>query len=662
MSDTEIHLKDISTDALIAETYPKSFSEYTLDDYLQTSVPFEHLSVWRSDKFLFERKLAEMAMCAKKAGVPNFRTLWKAYAEKLTDSPDEEEQHITNFPNQPVEILCGAWICDQRGVRKKGEGSSMIYACSHPIMPIARLVNIDTGIEKVKIAFSRGKNLGAWRTLIVERKIISSANKIVELSDYGISVTSETARNLVNYFQDCEAANSEYNTQYSEQECVTRLGWIDRGNGLEFSPYIKDLAFDGESEYRSKYEDIKQKGDIGKWVDLARDTIRGNSPEARIVFAAGLASTLVKPLGCNNFWVHLWGETESAKTVLAMFPASMWGNPEVGHYISTFDATYVGMEKTAAFYNSMPYIVDELQIVDVKREMDTLVYKLTEGCGRTRGNKQGGIDKISEWRNCIITTGERPINSGRSGGGAVNRVIEIECKMPFFKDPRGVANTLKSNYGILGIMFVKLLGLKGYIRSEVDDECDIEPSEPLAEEIFKGYYDSLVNEHKIMQKQAQAAALILTADHIITKEIFDDGKQLTVEEILPFLKTKSDVSVNRRAHEYLVDYIGVNQSKFLCADNPTSDINSPRITELWGEIEGGYAYIIAPIYDRICLEAGFNGRALLSYLDKNGFLKTNGGRLRLRRRIGNSVLQTVALKLDGDLSDSGEVNPDDYDF
>ena len=55
MSDTEIHLKDISTDALIAETYPKSFSEYTLDDYLQTSVPFEHLSVWRSDKFLFEK-------------------------------------------------------------------------------------------------------------------------------------------------------------------------------------------------------------------------------------------------------------------------------------------------------------------------------------------------------------------------------------------------------------------------------------------------------------------------------------------------------------------------------------------------------------------------------------------------------------------------------
>ena len=146
------------------------------------------------------------------------------------------------------------------------------------------------------------------------------------------------------------------------------------------------------------------------------------------------------------------------------------------------------------------------------------------------------------------------------------------------------------------------------------------------------------------------------------QEIFDDGKQLTVEEILPFLKTKSDVSVNRRAHEYLVDYIGVNQSKFLCADNPTGDINGPRITELWGEIEGGYAYIIAPIYDRICLEAGFNGRALLSYLDKNGFLKTNGGRLRLRRRIGNSVLQTVALKLDGDFSDSGEVNPDDSDF
>lgn len=72
---------------------------------------------------------------------------------------------------------------------------------------------------------------------------------------------------------------------------------------------------------------------------------------------------------------------------------------------------------------------------------------LTEGSGRSRGNKLGGLDAVPKWKNAVITTGERPITTARSGGGSINRVIEIECKEKFFDDPRHVANTVKANYG-----------------------------------------------------------------------------------------------------------------------------------------------------------------------------------------------------------------------
>ena len=79
---------------------------------------------------------------------------------------------------------------------------------------------------------------------------------------------------------------------------------------------------------------------------------------------------------------------------------------------------------------------------------------LSEGIGRSRGAKTGGIQRLETWRNCILTSGEMPITTMSSGGGAVNRIVEIECKDKLFDDPREVANTIRKNYGFAGKLFV----------------------------------------------------------------------------------------------------------------------------------------------------------------------------------------------------------------
>lgn len=594
----------------------KDISEWTKDDFLNSSKPYEFCVFYADRKFEYEQLKQKMSEQAKSVGVKNFSTLLSLYCKK--NGIDTEQSSVTNFPNQPLELMCGGYSCDVKGVYQDNE-----LICPHPLLITARMCNIDTGIEKIKLAYSRGRG---WRSIVVDRKTIATASKIVDLSDFGIAVTSETAKSLVKYLAKLEQLNPEL---LPETECVTRCGWIkdeDDNEGLMFSPYLENIVFDGESEYKKHYESVKQsKGKLETWLDMIRTNIRENNTPARMVFASSLASVLVKPLGCNCFWVHLWGETESAKTVLAMTAASIWGNPEVGSFISTFNSTAVGMEKTAAFYNNLPYIVDELQIVNDKKDMDNLIYMLTEGSGRSRGNKFGGLDAIPKWKNAVITTGERPIATVHSGGGAVNRVIEIECKSKFFSDPRFVANTCKANYGEFGRMFIRFLRMNGTLEK--------------LEEMFDGYQKKLISEYGIMQKQAQSAALLLTADELITNMIFDDGRNLTCEEVLPYLKTKDDVSVNPRAYEFVCEWVAVNQMKF------TLDPDKTR--ELYGKLtdDGDAVYIVCSRFKQICDEGNYNSQALLSYLRDNKLVEMHNGKSAVAQRIGSVVSKCIKMKL-----------------
>ena len=87
---------------------------------------------------------------------------------------------------------------------------------------------------------------------------------------------------------------------------------------------------------------------------------------------------MVRPMCALPFFVHLWGGTEVGKTVGLMLAASVWANPEVGRYIHTFNSTAVGREKSAAFVNSLPLILDELQIVADRKTFDKDIMLLAD--------------------------------------------------------------------------------------------------------------------------------------------------------------------------------------------------------------------------------------------------------------------------------------------
>jgi hypothetical protein len=590
----------------------KGIVVYTKEAFLDSTTPFEEVYKFIGDKFTLEREIEKMSDKAKSCGIRNFKKLFQAYceAQRANSSPIYSE-NSTNFSDQPIELNTGRWEADEYGIRTAGPFGE-VMACCHPILPVRRLVNIDTGIEKLELAYRKGK---AWRRVICDKRQLASATSIVSLADYGIAVTSENGKYLVTYLHDLE--NLNYDT-IPENNSVSRLGWID---GEGFSPYVENLIFDGDLSFKHFFESVKEKGSYEKWSKIVKG-IRTSSIPARIMLAASFASVLVEPCGGLPFFVHLWGGTETGKTVGLMLAASVWANPEMGKYIHTFNSTAVAQELSAGFVNSMPLILDELQIIKDQKDFSNMIYQLSEGVGRVRGQKTGGIQKVVTWNNCILTTGEQPISNHASGGGAVNRIIEINCEdTRLFDDPVGVVEVLKKNYGFAGKKFI----------GKIQEKDGMETAKMLQKRFYKDIISGDTTE-----KQALAASLILAADTLINVWIFKDGRELRYCDIIPFLSTKTEVSASDRAYSWLTEWIAQNKSKFS---------ESTFSTDTWGKFEMGTVCIIRNVFDKACQESGYNSASFLAWLKRKNFIDTEFKGNTKRKRINGVLCNCVVLKL-----------------
>lgn len=594
------------------------FTYKNRDDF-NTPEPYAEVFSFAGDRFQHQVELNRMADEAKACGFTGFKKAYQAYLStmRMTNRASEEKNNPTDFPNQPIELESGQWLCDVDGVRMVDGQWGTQVACCHPIMPVERLVNIDTGEEKIKIAYCKSRR---WREIIVSKEITAVAAKITALAAKGVAVTSENAKLLVRYLCDIENLNLD---QIPEHESVSRLGYVDEGR---FSPYVKGIIFDGEASYKPIFKAISEsKGNFEDWLKIA-GKCRSESLAARIVLSASFSSVLIKHIGALPYFVHLWScESGTGKTVALMLAASVWGNPEPGTYIQSFNSTIVGHEKIAAFLNNIPLCIDELQLSkDSHGKSKFDVYQLAQGVGRTRGNKSGGVDATPTWANCILTTGETPIIRDGSGAGAVNRVIDLECPIgeKVILDGQVTANTVKLNYGHAGKEFIKNLDVVK------------------AKELYDKYFETL-SKSETTEKQCMAAAIILTADAIIS-EMFFHTKPLDVRQISKFLKSKAAVSAGERGYQYICDWVAMNIKNFLGASESQDELPN-KIYGSKGDAD--WIYINQSVFHSAVEDAGYNDRALLSYLKSKGLIQTRGNRFTKGKRIEGILTECVMMKL-----------------
>lgn len=594
------------------ETVVEVISEYTFEDYAETDKPYKELYEYKSDGFIHAQKLDAMSRKAAKIGFTCFRSTYKEYVKKVENQPKANViiNNATQLSGNYPELDAGKYNVDDSGVYQCDT-----VICHQPVIPFQILRNIDTGEEKVNIAY---RSRGIWYEHIVSKEVLYNSRNITQLVKLGVDVSSETAKEMVCYFQEIEAINRD---NLPLKQSVGRLGYIgDKG----FSPYVEGLTFDGEQNFSHIFSSIKTEGDYQAWLDIAKEC-RKQSVTAKIFLAASFASALIQPLGCLPFFVHLWGvDSGTGKTVALMLAASVWGNPEIGEYIQTFNSTEVGHERTAAFLNSLPFLIDELQLSKDSHGRSRFdVYRLAQGVGRTRGTKSGGIEKTPTWRNTILTTGESPIVGGSAGAGAVNRVIDIECNAEnvVIQDGMKVSSVVKRNFGFGGKSFVHFVS------------NNIEQIKPL----YDNYFAELCK-GDTTEKQAMAAAVILTADLICSPLLYgSDDAPLTVEEISQFLQSKQSVSAGERGYQYICDWVAANSKRFEAGEDNNG--------EIYGTIIDDIAYIIRSKFSETMQKQGFDERAVLSWLKVKNLIITRGRRNTRGKRINGVNVECVALKL-----------------
>lgn len=552
----------------------------------------------------------------------SFNSIFKQKNQDYIKDMKSKGGHVINFTDCPLEnIKCGNWNADDTGVYKLEYNASFqpikIKACPHPILPIQLINNIDTNIEKVKIAFYKRKK---WQYAVVERKTIASNTSIIQLANRGIEVNSENAKNLVTYLAEVIELNN-----LEIVDGITHLGWVYD----DFVPYTTKYNYDGDIAYKNVYDSVVEFGDYDIWKSEIK-AIRKNSLALRFLMAASFASPLIKIFKINPFIVHLWGKSGNGKTVAEMVCASIWGNPQKGKLLSTLDGTKVAHERLNNFLRNLPLILDELQITKTKyKNYDTLIYELTEGKGRDRGSVDGGLTEITEWDNIIILSGEEPITGTTSKEGVKNRVIEIEENDAIVEDGNAVVNIILNNYGFAGKEFIEIIQNKSNLIDEYKE---------LVKEL---------QEKSQSKKQANAIASIIIADRIVSKEIFEDDAMSLEEATKYFTK---DVDEADRYIQLIIDIADENINNFYNA-NANSDY--PPSGQIWGKLEKTtdgqgaiiyYDFIPNKLYE-ILENNNINWNGIKKKMaDKGYVVKSSDGGYTVAVRLPNGVKKMIKIK------------------
>lgn len=597
----------------------KEMSEFDADSILDDEVFIELFEM--EDPILRSKTKVQLTRRAKQLGVKSdFEEILKGYNQADREMKRQEQENrtvctvdnYTNFTGPHDRMYCGAWIADDRGVFAQNSGRVDEVACYHPILPVERLRNLETGEEQIKLAYKRNNQ---WQDIVVPKTMITSANKIVALSGRGISVTSENAKLLVKYLADVENGNDDYiDVQYS----TSKLGWIND----QFIPYDTDIIFDGDNRFKQAFESVSDHGSFDVWLRHVRELRASGRMEVKFLLAASFSSVLVQVLGGLPFFVDLWGETEGGKTVSLMVAASVWANPDESRYIGDFKTTDVALEAKADMLNHLPMFLDDTSKTSarIRDNFEGIVYDLCSGKGKSRSNKELGINRENRWRNVMICNGERPLSSYVNQGGAINRILEVECGEKIYQDPQKTAETVRKNYGHAGKQFVEI------IKEIGEDEI---------RSIQKEFQKQLLDTDK-MQKQSISLSIVLTADKIATDYIFKDGQYISVEEAKKVLIDRNELSDNERCYHFIQDKVAMNGHRF---DAMTS-------CEKWGIVENGYAIFYNSAFDQICKDGGFSKKSFLSWAAKKGIIQQDSkGNHTKQKKIDGKNSRCVFLQL-----------------
>ncbi len=527
-----------------------------------------------------------------KISVNTLKAALKKHTAKLKLASRAPAQGVkTIIPDAPVDMMIPAdWICTRNGILYQDWSRDNVktYRASHvPVLLTNRLQNIDSDIEKIEVTFLRGRK---WESVLLARSEVFDAKKVIKLADKGLTVSSESARWLVKWFDELEGANLN---SIPEGKAVSRMGW--RGDEI-FIPgaeggYRLDLD---DTAANSAVCGYRTTGSFDDWKQFALEVRQ--RPVARFILSASFAAPLLRILSQRIFFIHNWGNSQDGKTAALYVALSVWGDPD--ELRTSFDSTKTGIEKKLSLCNDLPMGLNERETMRDKTEATNKIYEIAEGKGRNRGNKSGGMQQTATWRTIVLSTGEGMLSGDSSTAGAVTRTLEIYGGP--FADNKPFASDLyrltADHHGHAGPEFIQRL-IK-YDRNTLKQTFN-----DMRAAVRKQFPEKL-------DSHIDSVSVVALADFLVSQWIFGAGEDGAAAEaaelakqIIAGMVTKTEASDVTKAWDYIVDWAQANEGKFR--------INMPTS---YGFKDSQYLCVNPTVFNDALKERGFSPQKVLREL------------------------------------------------
>ena len=487
--------------------------------------------------------------------------------------------------------------------------------CRTPIILTQRLKSMETGEEKMEIAFKRD---GVWHKAIFPRSTIFTARSITALSDLGCTITSENAKQVVRFLEALEAENIDI---IEKADSTSTMGWQTRGRFLP--GHGDDIILDIEPSLRGWAAAYHYSGTFDDWKALMQP--HRERDKFRFILAASFTAPLLRILQQRIFFVYNWGGSKGGKTAALKAALSAWGDPE--RLMVNFNATQVALERMAGFYNDLPMGIDERQLAGQKQEnLEKIVYMIASGTGRARGSKAGGLQTLNTWRTVALATGEEPLSTETTQTGVSTRVLEIYGGP--FDDEKSASlmhQQAPQHCGWAGPEFIRRI-------LQTDEQSVRDEYARMTEEVYK--LANGTNGAHIAGISAVALADALVESWIFNPDpeaIDAPGAKLPLkiapeaweraikmaETIIREQQAAGTGDVNEHATQFIVDWILSNRAQF----------GDKAIGTCLGTLsqDGKKAYIFPSLLNQALTKAGYSPRKTLKYLADNGIITTSNG-------------------------------------
>ena len=512
-------------------------------------------------------------------------------------------------------------VTTERGIEKVTDGN-VVTVCRRPIVVVEKIYSVDEKIFKLVLAFMT--TTGTWVKIPPKEKaIVFNRNRIIDLANSDLPVTSSNAALVVDYL---DAFNTLNENKLPLSYFVNRGGWLSVNGKDFFIDPRRETIIDTNGKKisvkvdksRSEFaQHLKTVGNLDEWKKAY--LLAKKAPVARLMVAAAVAPPLLKVLGERNFLLYIYAPTRAGKTTSLYLGTSAVGGKKINR---SFDATKNGLAGAAADVNDYCFPVDEKQVADnrISEQLTALVYALGNGVGRTKLNRDSTLKEAKDWRTIAIATGETLLLPDNVTGGANTRLLTVKAPKEILSaaDCKVISETIRENYGLAFPLVVeKILQTDRQKLRDMFDQMSA---------VFEAKYPEILPDHR------RYMALLTLADAILNAALFGnevttpDGESILTSDdaiinaakIFPLILTVAEVSDTPREKDFVRSFIGQNQNRFV-----GGLVDMDRMQAIYGKLkdDDGFTYVSAKALKDACKTEGFDYRKLVADLVADGFFK-----------------------------------------